>query len=78
MRHLRPLRPGRVLAVARQSAALLRAIAPNRDAVPRLGDEVRCDVCQRWRPPLADVSDSATTCTACLTVVNGPERGWLR
>ena len=77
MRHLFPLRPGRVLAVARQSAALLRAIAPNRETVPGLGDEIRCDVCQRWRLP-RDFSDSAATCTACLIVVNGPERGWPR
>jgi len=76
-RRLRQLRPGRVLVVARRSAALLRAIAPNRRTFTDLVDEICCDVCQRWRPP-RDFSDSATTCSACLTVVNGAERRWPR
>jgi len=67
----------RVLLVARQSAALLRGLAPNRRTVSDLVDEIWCNACERWLPA-REFARSATTCTACAITAAAQERGWSR
>jgi len=71
------IRSGAVLAVARQSAALLRELVPNRRAVTDLVDEIWCPGCTRWVRP-REFIPAADVCASCLIDRAGRERGWSR
>lgn len=69
------LEPGRLLAAARQSAALLRAISPNRRMLSDLVDEICCPICEMWVRPRRFLP-VANACTRCAIVLD--RRGWSR
>ncbi|HET8658160.1 MAG TPA: hypothetical protein VFM55_04080 [Micromonosporaceae bacterium] len=73
-------RPGYLLDVARSSAALLRAVSPNRRAVTDPVDDVQCPRCDRWGKPRR----FSVLCHACDRYIHAvgtgaaSGRGWSR